>query len=204
MALDQGPATPPPPDLGARLLRLREVSGPWHRIGQARFSPLYYSQDPGWRFSSASQPGVLYLGDTPETCFWEVFWDDLVSRPPAERRLDAAKVNARRLWALNLPGALRVVDTTAAATLHALGAHGGTFLGPYANCQAWAAALRIHPTAPDGLLFASARHTDRVCLALFAERTAHLGWAAPTSGQELRAIPGIAPVLSTHGLGLLT
>jgi hypothetical protein len=204
MARDQGQPTPPPPDLASRSLPLREVGGDWYRIGQARFSPLHYSQDSGWRFSSADQPGVLYVGDRPETCFWEVFWDDLVARKPAERRLDAAKVSARRIWTLTLPRPLRVVDLTVAATLRAIGAHAGTFLGPYELCQRWCAVLRAHPAAPDGLRYASARDSGRTCLALFAERTATLWPPVPPSGRELVAEPALASLISAEGLGLLS
>ncbi len=203
MAKDQGQASPPPADLATRALPLRSVEGVWHRIGRREFPPRHFSNSSGWRFSHEDQPGVLYLGDRPETCFWEVFWDDLVSRPATERRLDLAQVASRVLWALPLPGRLRVVDTTSAATLRAIRAHAGTFLGPYANCQSWAAALRAHPSEPDGLLYPSAREAGGLCLALFAERCAQLPWAEAPEPRPLLQDLTLARLVLAEGIAVL-
>lgn len=205
MALDRGKADPPPADLAARSIPLRDdlAARDWFRIGLAVHDPLYYSTSDGWRFSSPAMPGTLYLGDAAETCFWEVFWDDLVSRAPAERRLDERKVRDRTLWEMPLPRQVRVVDTTSAAVLRTIGAHGGTFGGPYEMCQRWAAALRAHPSAPDGILYESARDKPHLCLALFAERTAHDAWAASGPGIPLVESTVLAAVLRSNGLTTL-
>ncbi|MDX2187828.1 MAG: RES family NAD+ phosphorylase [Opitutaceae bacterium] len=204
MASDLGHAQLPPADLAKRTFPLKTLAAGrtrWHRIGKTRFSPGYFSTDSGWRFSREDMPGTLYLGDSPETCFWEVFWDDLVSRPEGERRLDRAKVAERSAWEVTLPAALRVVDTFDARLLRAIGAHAGTFLGPYSTCQAWAKALREHPSKPDGLRYESARNRGSVCLALFAERCEKLPWDFG-SGTVLTSHAGLAGTLATEG-GLL-
>ncbi|WP_404420698.1 RES family NAD+ phosphorylase [Nibricoccus sp. IMCC34717] len=203
MAADKGNAQPPPADLASRTFPLRPLpaAGPsWHRIGKTRFAPGYFSNDSGWRFSREDMPGVLYLGDSPETCFWEVFWDDWVTRPPADRRLDRGKLEERSAWEVALPAPLRVVDTLDAKVLRALGAHGGTFLGPYVICQAWAKALREHKLKPDGIRYESARNKGSVCLALFAERCEALPWRFG-KGRALMKDPGLTAALSaTDGL----
>lgn len=209
MALDQGQALPPLKDIASRALSLRDVTGiarNWYRIGKTIFSPIYYTQDDGWRFSAPTMPGTLYLGDSPETCFWEVFWDDLVSRPENERRLDSAKVMERSLWQIKLPAAFQIVDTTDPDTLNAIGAHGGTFSGPYAICQQWATAFRAHPATPDGLFYESARRKGRKCLALFSERTAASAWSIPGDGGDGIPLPAsaeLAALLVSHGLKTL-
>lgn len=200
MALDQGHAQPPPADLAGRLIPIDTVSGVWCRIGKAAFSPLYYTDSDGWRFSAPTMPGTLYLGIDPPTCFWEVFWDDLAARSPGDRRLDDAKVTERSLWEITLPRPMRVIDTTKPETLRALSAHGGTFLGPYSICQQWAAALRVHGCAADGLIYESARNKGQACLALFAERTKTDAWVVPGAGVELKNASALAPLLAAHRL----
>lgn len=204
MALDRGEPALPPADLAAREIHaFTELSLRWQRIGQTRFAPLFYSQSDGWRFSAPDMPGVLYLGDSAQTCFWEVFWDDLATRSANERRLDFAKVQERSLWELEIPSGLRVVDTTNAATQRAMSAHGGTFLGSYAVCQRWARALRQHPARFDGILYASVRDMPGRCLALFAERVGGLVWKLAGPGTPLlRSVP-LAALVETHGLRII-
>lgn len=206
MALDHGHALPPPTDIASRALPLKDatlIAPAWYRIGKTRFSPIFFTQDDGWRFSASTMPGVLYLGDSPDTCFWEVFWDDLVSRPENERRLDDAKVKERSLWQIELPAAFRIIDTTDPDTLNSIGAHGGTFSGPYAICQQWAAAFRTHPANPDGLCYESARRKGRKCLALFSERTAASAWSVPSDGNPLPESAELADLLVSHGFKTL-
>ena len=144
---------------------------------------------------------MLYLGDSVDTCFWEVFWDDLVSRPVNERRLDMAKVDERSAWECVLPAPLQVVDTLAPGVLREICAHGGTFLGPYKICQMWAKALREHPTKPAGIRYESVRNKGSICLALFQERCETLGWDFGT-GVPLRSHLGLAKRLAALGQSL--
>ena len=197
MAADRGTAQPPPGDLSGRTFDLAGISAgtPWFRIARSTQSPVFFSQSDGWRFSAPAMPGTLYLADREETCFWEVFWDDLVSRPPGEQRLDLARVAERSLWKLSLPRLCHVVDATDPVTLRRLGAHGGTFLGPYAVCQQWAAALRSHPLNPDGILYESARDKGRRCLALFAERIGAENWPPPGAGHSLVGASSLAALI---------
>jgi hypothetical protein len=201
MALDQGQPVPPPADLAQRALSLKSVSIDvgWCRIGKASYDPVHFTTDPGRRFSLPDLPGVLYLANEPETAFWEVFWDDLMTRPDRERRLDSGKLTERKLWILTLPREIRLVNTLDAAAMHELSAPDGTFQGPYDNCQAWAAALRGHPSRPDGLLYSSARRTGHWCLALFEEAFAGVRWDVPQPGVPLLESLELAAVIGRHG-----
>lgn len=194
MASDLGHAQPPPADLARRQLPIvlwnEQGTGPWFRIGKTRFKPGFFSQDPGWRFSSKDMPGTLYIGDSVETCFWEVFWSDLATRPPAERRIDMSKITERSAWRLAATANVLLVNTFDPEGMREMSAHSGTFLGPYAICQAWAKAIREHPARPHGILYESARNRNALCVALFEERcgTVELDFTdqtPPASSREL-------------------
>ncbi|HEU5080376.1 MAG TPA: RES family NAD+ phosphorylase [Opitutaceae bacterium] len=164
---------PPPSDLAERhipTILLSELPVTiWHRIGKSKHPPAHYSTDAAWRFSRPDMPGTLYLGASAEICFWEVFWDDLATKPPAEHRIPHKKVMERSAWTATLPKPLSVVDILDPIGLQEMGAHGGTFRGPYSVCQDWAKALREHPEKPQGILYDSVRLAGGRCLALFAE-----------------------------------
>jgi hypothetical protein len=203
VAVDQGYAQPPPADLAKREIPLVKLSAlpekAWCRIGKTKHPPLYYSTDAGWRFSRPDMPGTLYLGCKVETCFWEVFWDDLATRPSNERRLDYGKVAERSAWTAVMPADLVLVDTYDSKGRIEMGAHGGTFNGPYSICQQWAKALREHPLKPHGILYGSARDLGSRCLALFAE---YQGTHAPTfkDGTPLVDHIGLVSILSAYGI----
>ncbi len=143
-------------------------------------------------------PGTLYLGETTDVCFWEVFWDDLATRTPSDRRLDYAKAAERSAWEAVVPGDGLLVDTFDADGMIEIGAHGGTFSGPYSLCQDWAKALRSHPEKPQGILYESVRKIGTKCLALFQE---HEGTHAPSFGAGVKLIdhPDLATLLAKYG-----
>lgn len=171
MARDRGGPVPPPADLDRRALPLRALRPrAWWRIHRAALGPCHFSEQPSNRLSSPGTP-VIYLGQDPLTAFWEIFWDDLATRPPDERRIGRAKLNARRLRSVRPARSFRVLDATDPRTLNLLSAPAGTFAGPYDVCQAWASAIARHPSQPDGILYPSARQPGGQCLALFGGRT---------------------------------
>ncbi len=173
MASDTGGTAPPPGDLAARELPLRrlDAGGGWWRIHRRAQDPCFFSRNTANRFSSANL-GVLYLADDAVTAFWEIYWDDLGTRAPAERRIARAKLDERALARVSLRRPVRVFDASDAHVLKAVSAPAATFSGDYGRCQAWALALASHPEAPDGILYPTARHRDGVCLALFEARVA--------------------------------
>jgi len=135
-------------------------------------------------------PGALYLAESAATAFKEIFWDDLVSRPPKERRLDRDKIEVRSLYGCLLVAPFKVVDTTSGNTLDAMSCHGGTFGGPYSVCQEWAFALRNHKSKPAGILYESVRNKGEVCMALFQENISAESFAF-LDGEALIDMPAI-------------
>jgi hypothetical protein len=168
MALDHGGPVPPPANLASRKLALKAIPiKRWWRIHRDGDAPCLFSEDPANRFSSAGL-GVFYAADAAVTAFWEVFWDDLATRAPGERRISKARLAARVVTPVTPSRAVRVFDATDGRSLKAVSAPAGTFSGDYANCQRWAKALAAHPAAPEGIQYPSARHGGARCLALFA------------------------------------
>jgi RES domain-containing protein len=171
MARDRGGPVPPPPDLDSRKLTLHTVRPKaWWRIYRASFGACYFSEDPSNRFSTAGL-GVLYMADRQMTAFWEIFWDELATRPEGERRIARSKLNERQVTAVRPRREFRVFDATDGKSLKAVGAPFATFSGDYQNCQAWARALAAHPKKPEGILYPSDREAGGQCLALFASPT---------------------------------
>lgn len=177
MATDKGATVGPPADLSTRKLHLRLLKPiEWWRIHRWTRGACYFSDDPANRFSCAGV-SVLYLATTPETAFWEVFWDDLGTRPSTERRISRTALEARGLCEALPLRSYRVFDATNARTLREVSAPSGEFAGDYDQCQAWALALSNHPQKPDGILYESARSKRQNCLALFS---------GPTDCRQLR------------------
>jgi RES domain len=173
VAHDRGGPVPPPKDLGKRSLLLSHLplERRWWRIHRATLAPCHFSVSPGGRFSSPGL-GVISLAAERITAFWEVYWDDLGTRPPSERRIARTRLTERVICSAVLKRSVAVFDATSAPRLKDVSAPASTFSGDYENCQSWARALFDHPSKPDGLLYPSARHKGGVCLALFASRAA--------------------------------
>jgi hypothetical protein len=154
-----------------RQFNLRPVSPKlWWRIYRAGFGPCYFSEDPDNRFSTPGL-GVLYLADRQMTAFWEIYWDELATRPENERRIPRSTLNERRVTAVRPRREFRVFDATDAKTLKAVGAPAATFSADYDNCQSWARALADHPKKPEGILYHSDRNAGCDCLAIFKRPT---------------------------------
>jgi hypothetical protein len=173
MAQDRGKPVAPPADLASRKLVLRILPKGlrgW-RIHVASLGPCHFSKDPAGRFSSPSLP-VLYLADADTTSLWEVYWDDLATRPPDQRRIAGAKLDQRAVCRVTLQRDVPVFDATDGKSLRTVSAPTATFSGAYEVCQVWAAALFAHPRRPEGIHYRSARSASGACTALFAPRVA--------------------------------
>src|SRR6202012_2483816 len=108
-------------DLAARDLPTRalDAGGGWWRIHRKTQEPCFFSHNPGNRFSSADL-GVLYLADQPVTAFWEIYWDGLGTRAPAERRIPRGKLDERALARASLKHGVRIFDASDAHALKAV------------------------------------------------------------------------------------
>ena len=144
----------------------------WVRMAAAaRPSVLDWDSRDGSRFSHLDHPfKVLYLADNEETAFWEVFGEKIEDMPSDNRALSVkADLDSREWVDFTIDPALRLIDVTDEATLHALRSNASTWLAPYKYCQAWARAIMDHPQKIDGFVYQACRRgaTAR-CLALFS------------------------------------
>ena len=203
MAEDKGVPRAAPSALTAKLpttaiVHRREPN--WFRI--ARLGPNFYSSHPGNRYSTPAIPGgVLYLGDEPSTCFWEVFWDTL-SSVGQELRLDRKKILERSVYAATLKRELVVFNACNPVHLKRIGANAvGCFNGDYAVCRGWGALVYSAPENVDGILFPSARSGGKKNLALFGGRVLARDVEFKEPGTPLLADPTISDLLITESIG---
>ena len=155
----------PPADLAEREIPSRSTDlGALVRIHRCEFGAVYFSKNPGHRFSPADGTHeVLYLGRTFSTAFLEVFGDRIY-----QDRLTIDAVGwSSHCHSLVGVAALKIVNLTHPKTLTTLGVdlaalHAHDLEIP----QAWARALMDHSSGFDGIQFPS-RFDGGDCYALF-------------------------------------
>jgi hypothetical protein len=208
MAADKGvpkvaPAAPAAPDRVQ--VRVLAASATWFRIARALSDPKGFSTDPGNRYSSPRVPGgFLYCGDSPNSCFWEVFWDSLQTRVADELLLDERKLSERVLIELRCTRELRVFDASSAGALKRLGANTvGCFNGDYGVCRAWAAHVFESAPSLDGILFPASRSGAGMNLALFGGRVKPAELQLSQRKGSLLSQKCILDLLVTERIGLL-
>lgn len=202
MGSDKGVPTPPPADIATRTLPLENFTfEDWRRVHKASFGACYYSGDPANRFSS---PGckLIYVGDTPSTAFWELYWDDIATVAPPHRQIAKAKLAARKMCAVWANREFRVFNATKAKSLRAVSANAAAFIADYENCQAWAAALQAHPQQPEGIIYPSVRNQGGVCIGLFEGRTSCADLLFTDMG-TLDQVQAVSALLTREKVGVL-
>ncbi|MGH8019136.1 MAG: RES family NAD+ phosphorylase [Opitutaceae bacterium] len=135
-------------------------------------SPLHWSHSPEGRFSHPDNLGVLYLAESAETSFWELFHPNLRDILPRDWRLRDRDLLFRSVWSIDVMAPLWVLDSADGEALRAIGADGSTFTNAYEFTQRWARTLTDHPDGRiQGILYGSVRDPGKRCLALFEGRT---------------------------------
>lgn len=133
------------------------------RMHPGALGALYFGKKADYRFDAPDGSfRVMYAGEDPECCFIESFGQ--TTGTPA---VSGAYIQQRHLSELTLEKELRFVDLVETAGLARLGADGRLFTGSYAVSQAWSAALKTHPTNPDGIRYRSRRDPARVAYAVY-------------------------------------
>lgn len=145
----------PPSDLATRdpLLAEMPVGFILSRLHPKGKSPLFFGRTGGNRFDSPdSSYGVLYVGLDEYCSFIETYGQTTGIRTVTESALDR-----RHLTDLKLLGPVKLIDLSNSGGLARVGADSRLFSGSHAVAQRWSAALRDHPSKPDGILY-PARH----------------------------------------------
>lgn len=139
-----------------------------YRHHLAELAPIHFSTSGRNRFDEPDCPaghafGVLYVGEDPHCCFIESCGS--TTGVPA---VSGAYLDARAMAKLELTEDLRFIDLFSTGGLTRIGADGRLFTGSYTIAQHWSAALRKHPSKPDGIRYPSRHDHTRVAYAIFS------------------------------------
>lgn len=142
-----------------------------YRHHQKVHDPIYFGTKGDYRFDDPSCPdseafGVLYAGADPECCLLESCGS--TTGVPA---VTGAYLDDRAIAKLELTEALRFIDLAGDGGLASIGADSRLTTGSYQIAQLWSAALRRHPSKPDGIRYRSRHAPERIAYAIY-ERSA--------------------------------
>jgi RES domain len=143
-----------------------------YRHHRTLHDPIFFGRTGTNRFDDPECPspgsfGVLYAGADPECCLLESCGS--TTGVPA---VTGAYLDARRIARLELTEDLRFVDLVEPGGLTRIGADGRLFTGSYKIAQRWSAALKKHPTKPDGMRYRSRHAPERIAYAIYSRSPA--------------------------------
>ncbi len=159
----------PHPELHVQtpLIFTLKVGDVLYRHHQSAHDPIYFGMSGNYRFDDPDCPtvacfGVLYAGEDPQCCFIESCGS--TTGVPA---VSGAYLDAREIARLQLTEELRFVDLASSGGLAHIGADARLVTGSYKVAQRWSAALRLHPSKPDGIRYPARHDPTRVAYAIF-------------------------------------
>jgi hypothetical protein len=126
--------------------------------GNNRFDDPNCDPDKG----SAGCFGVLYAGEDPACCLLESCGP--TTRVPS---VSGAFLDARAIARMELTEDLRFVDLVEPGGLISIGADNRLTTGPHKISQQWSAALRYHPSKPDGVRYRTRHAPERIAYAIY-------------------------------------
>jgi hypothetical protein len=143
-----------------------------YRHHQSIHDPIFFGMTGRYRFDDPNCPsagsfGVLYAGADPECCLLESCGS--TTGVPA---VSGAYLGARQIARMELTEDLRFIDLVEPGGLTSIGADGRLVTGSYVVAQKWSAALRRHPTQPDGLRYRSRHAPERIAYAIYTRSAA--------------------------------
>ena len=138
------------------------------RVHSLKRPAINFRLNPAHRFSHPDAPaGLLYLGESCETCLWECFGDSILdpdSVIPAQQWIN------QRVSEVTFKKPLRLCDLTQTAVRSALKVDLSALKHTDLTVpQEWGLAIQNHPKEVDGLLYSS-RFTGKRCLVLFERK----------------------------------
>ena len=155
----------PPSDLATRepLLDEMPVGAILSRLHAKGKNPLSFGRTGGNRFDSPDFTyGVLYSGLDEYCSFIETYGQTTGIRTVTERALDG-----RHLAHLELLCPMKLIDLSNSGGLARIGADSRLFSGSHSIAQRWSAALRGHPSKPDGILYPARHDAARNACAIY-------------------------------------
>lgn len=167
-----GAALPPPKNINSIRIPIVDISAgdPLYRVHSSAYGPIFYgpgaNKPPTFRFDPQSGNfGILYISPLPDAAMIET-----LLRNPERTIVDYKRdIQPRSLSTLVANRNLRLTSMLG-ENLSTLGLTAAISTGPYGPCAKWSDALFNHPTAPDGIIFASRHNPDELCIALFEKK----------------------------------
>ena len=160
----------PHPELASQspLIFTVKKGEPLYRQHLAAHNPVHFGTTGNNRFDDPRGPadsafGVLYAGADPHCSFIESCGP--TTGVPA---VSTMYLTDRAMAKLELRENLRFIDLFSTGGLTRIGADGRLFTGPYKIAQHWSAALRAHPSKPDGIRYPSRHDPARAAYAIYS------------------------------------
>lgn len=110
---------------------------------------------------------MLYAGADPECCLLESCGS--TTGVPA---ISGAYLDARQVARMENTEDLHLIDLVEPGGLTSIGADGRLVTGSYHVAQRWSAALKKHPTKPDGIRYRSRHAPERIAYAIYTRSPA--------------------------------
>ena len=157
----------------APLIFIVNVGAVLYRHHQSVHDPIYSGTSGNYRFDDPEGPagasfGVLYTGEDPHCCFIESC--GATTGVPA---VSGAYLDTREIARLEMAEELRFIDLASSGGLTHIGADARLVTGSYKIAQRWSAALRLHPSKPDGIRYPSRHDPTRVTMRSTRDRVQH-------------------------------
>jgi hypothetical protein len=191
----------PPGDLATRepLLAQLAIGATLYRMHARGKSPVFFGRTGGNRFDSPDRTyGVLYAGLDEHCSFIETFGQSTGIRTVTEAALEA-----RHLAHLNLLRPLTLIDLSNSGGLARVGADSRLFSGSHAVAQRWSAALRGHPSNPDGILYPARHDAARNACAIYECSGSGFNLSRKGSLLEHQHAGLLGAILDCYGFGLI-
>jgi len=143
-----------------------------YRHHQSIHDPIFFGMTGRYRFDdpecpSAGSFGVLYAGGDPECCLLESCGS--TTGVPA---VSGAYLDARQIARMELTEDIRFIDMVEPGGFTSIGADGRLVTGSYKIAQQWSAALKKHPSKPDGIRYRSRHAPERIAYAIYSRSRA--------------------------------
>jgi hypothetical protein len=174
-----------------------------YRHHQSMHDPIFFGMTGRFRFDDPACPpagsfGVLYAGGDRECCLLESCGS--TTGVPA---VSGAYLDARRIARMELTEDLRFIDLVEPGGLTSIGADGRLVTGSYKVAQQWSAALKRHPTKPDGIRYRSRHAPERIAYAIYTRSRATFSVSSMGSFMDPANEGLFKMVLKTYKLALI-
>jgi hypothetical protein len=188
-------------DLSTRrpLLHQLDTGTKMFRIYRSDRDPLFFGRTCESRFDAPDDSfGVLYLGMDLPCAFIEAF-----AQTTGIRQISRERIQDKSLAEIEILHPLRLIDLCTSGGLARIGADAGLYSGDHAVSQRWSAALRHHPTKPDGILYPARHDPARTACAIFDHPASTFRVKPRGSLLDSANTATLAAILDAYDFGLI-